>query len=275
MLESSFMHRVARRVALGVGVLLGLLVAPAKAQGTGDVDRMVENLRSGADFRVRTQAALALGASKTERAVQPLCRALADPNNTVRAASAAALGKLQLGGAQCLEDRGRTEPSATVKAAIQKALELVRGGGEPVFRADSKYYVSIGKTADKSGRSGDAVDRLVRSAMVGACGPLGIVIAPASETPADAKRRLAAHKDVKAFYFAPRVTPFDYADGNLKVRLEIAFFTYPDKNLIGNFAVPLTQQGVSPGDTTSENELLQMAAERAMEKLAPIAARMQ
>jgi hypothetical protein len=265
----------ARRVAIGVACTLGFLAAPAAAQGTGDVERMVDNLKRGADFRVRTQAALALGASKTERAVQPLCSALGDPNTTVRAAAAAALGKLQLGGAQCLDDRGKNEPSATVKAAIQKALELVRGGGEPVFRPDTKYYLSIGKTADKSGRSGDGVDRLVRQAMVGAAGGLSIVIAPATETASDAKRRLTAHKSVKAFYFAPRVGPFDYADGNLKVRLEIAFFTYPEKALIGNFAVPLTQQGVSPGDTDSENELLQMAAERAMEKLGVIAARIQ
>jgi len=269
------MHRAVRRALLGAGLCWVLAATSARAQGTGDVDRMVENLRSGSDFRVRTQAALALGASKTERAVQPLCRALSDPNTTVRAAAAAALGKLQLGGAQCLEERSRSEASATVKAAIQKALDLVRGGGEPVFRPDTKFYLSIGKTTDKTGRSGDAIDRIVRSAMVGAAGPLGIVIAPGTETAADAKRRLSAHKSVKAFYFAPRVSPFDYADGNLKVRLEIAFFTYPEKSLIGNFAVPLTQQGVSPGDTTSENELLQMAAERAMEKLGIIAARIQ
>lgn len=269
------MLRAVRRLALGVGCILGFSAAPAVAQGTGDVDRMVDNLKRGADFRVRTQAALALGASKTERAVRPLCSGLGDPNTTVRAAAAAALGKLQLGGAQCLEERAKTEPSATVKAAIQKALELVRGGGEPVFRSDTKFYLSIGKTTDKSGRSGDGVDRLVRSAMVGAAGALGIVIAPPTETSADAKRRLAPHKSVKAFYFTPRVSPFEYADGNLKVRLEIAFFTYPEKSLIGNFAVPLTQQGVSPGDTTSENELLQMAAERAMEKLGVIAARIQ
>ena len=269
------MLRAARRAALGVCICLGLGATQSRAQGTSDVDRMSQNLKSGSDFRVRTQAALALGASKTERAVQPLCAALGDSNTTVRAAAAAALGKLQLGGAECLEARVKTEPSATVKAAIQKAIDLVRGGGEPVFRPDSKYYVSIGKTTDKSGRAGDGVDRLVRAAMVGASPPLGIVIAPMNETPADAKRRLGPRKGVKAFYFAPRVSPFDYADGNLKVRLEIAFFTYPEKALIGNFAVPLTQQGVSPGDTTSENELLQMAAERAMEKLGPIAARVQ
>jgi hypothetical protein len=258
-----------------VGVLVALATVPARAQG--DVDRMVDRLKSGrgSDFRVRTQAALALGASKNERAVQPLCNALSDENTTVRAAAAAALGKLQLGGAQCLEARLKAEQSSTVKTAMQKALDLVRGGGEPVFRPDSKFYVAIGKTSDKSGRSGDGVDRLVRSAMVSAAGPLGIVIAPATETPDDAKRRLAPRKGVRAFYFSPRVTPFDYADGNLKVRLEIAFFTYPDKALLGNFAVPLTQEGVPSRDTTSEDELLQMAAERAMEKLAPIAARIQ
>jgi hypothetical protein len=267
------MFRAARCTALGVGLLLLLAALPARAQG--DVDRMVANLKGGSDFRVRTQAALALGASKTERAVQPLCNALSDPNTTVRAAAAAALGKLQLGGAQCLEARAKTEPSATVKAAIQKASDLVKGGGEPVFRPDTKFYVAIGKTSDKSGRTGDAVDRMVRKAMVSAAGALGIVIAPLTETPVDAKRRLGANKSVRAFYFSPRVAPFDYADGNLKVRLEIAFFTYPDKALLGNFAVPLTQEGVPTRDTTSEDELLEMAAERAMEKLGPIAARIQ
>jgi hypothetical protein len=269
------MSSAVRRALIGAGMSWLFAALPASAQGTGDIGRMIDNLRSGSDFRVRTQAALALGASKTERAVQPLCAALADSNTTVRAAAAAALGKLQLGGAQCLEARVKTESSATVKSAIQKAIELVRGGGEPVFRSDTKFYVSIGKTTDRSGRSGEAVDRIVRAAMVSASGPLGIVIAPVNETAVDAKRRLAPHKSVKAFYFAPRVSPFEYVDGNLKVRLEIAFFTYPDKSLIGNFAVPLTQQGVSPGDTTSEDELLQMAAERAMEKLGPIAARIQ
>src|SRR5262245_35232284 len=125
MLESSSMLRAARRAALGASFVLGFTALPALAQGTGDVERMVQNLRGGSDFRVRTQAALALGASKTDRAVQPLCSALADSNTTVRAAAAAALGKLQLGGAQCLEDRLKSEPSDTVKAAIQKAMDLV------------------------------------------------------------------------------------------------------------------------------------------------------
>jgi hypothetical protein len=39
--------------------------------------------------------------------------------------------------------------------------------------------------------------------------------------------------------------------------------------------VPLTQEGVSGKDTASEDDLVKMAAERAMEKFPAIAARIQ
>jgi hypothetical protein len=265
----------ARAAALFCAACCILLSQLARAQGIGDVDRMIENLRSGADFRVRTQAALALGASRSERATAPLCGALADSNTTVRAAAAAALGKLQLGGADCLEARLGREPSDTVKSTIQRALEQVRGAGgpAPVFGPDTKFYVSIGKTTDKSGRTGDGVERMVRSAMLAAAGPLGIVIAPMNETAADAKKRIAARKGLRAFYLAPRVGPIEYTGEDLKVRLEIAIFSYPEKAMLGNYAIPLTQQGMSGRDPAAEDDLVKMAAERAMEKLGPIAAR--
>src|SRR3954453_615218 len=82
--------------ALSVLVLLGSLLwtGAARAQAS-DLERLIYNLANSEDFRVRTQAALALGASKSERAVVPLCSGLGDPNTTVRAASAAALGALR------------------------------------------------------------------------------------------------------------------------------------------------------------------------------------
>ena len=82
-----------RRLALAA--LLGgvgfMTVRSALAEESADVDHLVQNLSSGSDFRIRTQAALALGASKSRRAVEPLCTGLNDQNATVRAASAAAL----------------------------------------------------------------------------------------------------------------------------------------------------------------------------------------
>jgi hypothetical protein len=263
--------------ALSVFVFLGtLLVSSVAAAQTSDLDRLIYNLASSEDFRVRTQAALALGASKSERAMNPLCSALADANTTVRAASAAALGRLGLrGGQQCLEKRVAAETSDVVKQTIQKALDILKNGGgaEPMFASDTKFYISIGKTTDKSGRGTAEIDGIVRAAMTAKVGQTaGFLAAPGSETPAEAKKRLAAHSGVKAFFLSPGISPPDYSGGNLKVKIEVAMLSYPEKNLIGSYSVNLTEPGVSPGSTENENELIRMAAERAVDKFATIAA---
>jgi len=265
--------------ALSVLAFLGtwLLASVASAQPS-DLDRLIYNLANSEDFRVRTQAALALGASKSERAVGPLCSGLADTNTTVRAASAAALGRLgQRTGQPCLEKRLATETSDVVKATIQKALETLKnagaGGAEPAFGSDTKWYVSIGKTNDKTARGTPEVDGIVRGAMTSKMGQTpGFLAAPAAETPAEAKRRHAAHASVKGYFLSPGVSPPDYSNGNLKVKIEVAMLSYPEKNLIGSYSVNLTEPGVSPGSTENENELIRMAAERAIDKFATIAA---
>src|SRR6187402_2713590 len=67
--------------ALSVFAFLGTWLACSVAMAqTSDLQRLIYNLASSEDFRVRTQAALALGASKSDRAVTPLCSALADSN---------------------------------------------------------------------------------------------------------------------------------------------------------------------------------------------------
>jgi len=262
-----------RRLALaallgGVGFMTARPVH-AQAAESADVDHLLQNLTGGSDFRIRTQAALALGASKSKRAVEPLCNALADSNATVRAASAAALGRLHLGGVECLQKRLAAEASDTVKSAIVKALE-------PVFSSETKFYLAIGKTADKTGRSGDEVDGIIRGAMASAAAAMPIyAVAPPGETLADARRRLGAHASVKPFFLSPRISAPDYSGGNLTVRLEIAMFSYPDKALIGNYSTKLTEPGVTAPDKDSENELIKTAAERALDKFAQVAARIQ
>jgi len=262
--------RVMRRLALAALVAgLGFIAArPALGEPAADVEHLVQNLASGSDFRIRTQAALALGASKSRRAVEPLCIALADPNATVRAASAAALGRLHLGGAECLQKRLATEPSESVKSTIIKALD-------PVFSPETKYYVAIGKISDKTGRSGDGVDAIVHSAMAGAASALPVfTLAPAGETLADAKRRLSGHTGVKPVFLSPRIPPPDYSGGNLTIRIEVAMFSYPDKSLLGSYTTKLTQQGVSSPDKDTEDELIRDTAARAFEKFSVAAARL-
>ena len=265
--------------ALSVVVVLGTLLLPALTVAqTSDIDRLVYNLANSEDFRLRTQAALALGASKSDRAVTPLCSALGDSNTTVRAAAAAALGRLALrAGQPCLEKRLGGESSDVVRATIQKAIDAIKNGGasgaEPVFTADSKLYVAIGKTTDKTGRGTAEVDDLVRAAMAAKVGQTsGLVAAPNGETPADAKRRLGKHPNVKGFFLSPGINAPDYAGGNLKVKIEVAMLSYPDKNLLGSFSFYLVEPDVQPGSTQNENDLIRAVAEKAVDKFTGYAA---
>src|SRR5690606_23428768 len=113
-------------------VLLGGFVAvlfsaytPSVAAQSSDVAALAKRLRHSQDFRVRTQAALALGASSDKRAVKALCAGISDANTTVRVAAAAALGRLKRGGASCLTRRLKVEKVAHAREALSRALAQV------------------------------------------------------------------------------------------------------------------------------------------------------
>lgn len=270
------MHSVLARCCSLV-TAAALLLSTSSALAEDAVEKAAKQLKNSDDFRVRTQAALSLGSSKSKKAVKPLCGGLEDSNTTVRAAAAAALGKLKLGGKDCLEKRLEDESSSSVKSSIKKALAQIKGGGsEPAITSSTKYYVAIAKVNDKTGRGDGVVDGIVRKAMVKAAGSMdGVVVAPASETADEAKKRLAKWKSLKAFYLSPKVLEPKYSGGSLQVKIEVAIFTYPGKALKGNIPVKLTQQGVGDKDESSEDELLKMASERVMEKFSQNAERIE
>lgn len=246
------------------------LVRSAAAQDR--VAKLAEQLTNSDDFRVRTQAALALGASKNRRAVAPLCAGLADSSTTVRAAAAAALGKLNLGGASCLKRRLADEASSMVKATIRKALAILELESErvqPAVDASTRYYLAIAKTADKTGRNAGQVDELVQTAVRNAVLALdGYAMAPNSERPGEARKLFTKYKKIKGFYLAPKVSAPQYSAGKLIVKVELAIFTYPDRALKGSVPIKLTQQDVSGEDRAAEDELIKLASERAIEKFA-------
>jgi hypothetical protein len=239
-------------------VVAAALLATAATQANDRVARLGKLLRSSDDFRVRTQAALALGASKDKDAVDHLCVGLSDRSASVRAASAAALGRLRKGGADCLRDRlPKEKEKGSVWSVIKRALASVESAeaeaGPAEIPAGAKYYVAI-EVSDKSGRK---------------------VIAPAGETSDQAKQVMADHPALKGFLLSTKAKPPQYEAGSLKIRLEIAIFTYPGRALKGMYPQGLTQPGVSSPSEKYENELYEMAAERAMQKFASQAGRIQ
>src|SRR5580658_7815454 len=120
---------MSRPAAAALAVLLFVSVV-SLAHAGGRVEFLAERLRfpPGAgqadDFRVRTNAALALGATDDDDAVAPLCGGLSDPTEVVRQAVAVALKRLgRPSELDCLRRRVGIETSTSVKAEIQRAID--------------------------------------------------------------------------------------------------------------------------------------------------------
>lgn len=239
---------------------------------------LVDQLKNATDFRLRTQAALALGGSDEPLAVDPLCQALDDSSDSVRSAAAAALGKLKNpGGATCLKSHLEDETNASVRSVMERSSQLLEGGGtkstkpRPPGPTDN-YYVAIGPVTDKTGRSDKSIGDLVAASMQDKLLSLtGFAVAPSGETPAVAKRVLGKFS-LKGFLLQTRVEAPRANAGGLTIEVRVTLWTYPGRALQGEFSPKLTMSGASIGDRDSEDNLIKMAVERAIESFAKVAA---
>ena len=254
-------------------VLLLAALALALVSRTSMADertsKLIEQLKKAEDYRVRTQAALALGTSSDDAAVKPLCDALGDSNVSVKVASAAALGKLgKSSGVSCLQKAEAKESTPAVKTQIQKSIASLKGGGggaaPPPPGADTKYYVAI-EISNKSGRPEAEIEPLVRAALqTKILSKTGYAVAPKGETVAQGTKVLKG-KRLKGFYLIASVERPVYQGGNLTQVVRVSMWTYPGKALQGEFAPKLTQSGTPKADTQSENILMKMCVENAIE----------
>ena len=89
---------------------------------------IIRTLRQGADFRVRVQAAFALGNTRDPRNRRHLERALRENNPAVRAAAATALGRLGDARARRALRRARRDDSAAVRMQVTRSLEMLEAG---------------------------------------------------------------------------------------------------------------------------------------------------
>jgi hypothetical protein len=267
-------------------VLLALMLIAPAAVADGRVGFLAARLKyppsSGQadDFRVRTNAALALGATDDDDAVSPLCGGLDDPSEVVRQAVAVALKRLSRPSSRdCLQRRAGTETNASVKAQIKRALDALDaagggssggagGGGEAPPAANAKYYVSVSKVTNNTTRSAADVQRIVGGAITSKLAELGeYQMAPSGESTDAAKAALAKRK-LKGYYLGVSVDKLDYSDGSLRVHVKIAVFSYPGRDLRGEVPAGATLPGARPGDSSAEEQLMSVVAARAAELFA-------
>ncbi len=190
------MHRVPhRRHRRSLAVVVGLLVAStlpvAVSTHAQDKARLIRVLNGDGDFRVRVQAAFALGNTRDESAVPHLTRALSDSNPAVRAAAATALGRIGSARALPALRQAQRDSSAAVRLQASASLRVIEEGGarEPDLPAARtpratatrfpaitviptedqirwpriRYVVFLGEMNNQSRFGGDHMARLLRS----------------------------------------------------------------------------------------------------------------
>jgi hypothetical protein len=240
-------------------VVLLLLLGAGRAEAVDRLTELATKLQTDKDFRVRTQAALALGVSQSERAVAPLCIGLEDENHTVRAASAAALGKLRRGGSECINRRLASEQHPKVKEMLAKALKRLTQPALPTIGPETRYYVAIGPTTNKTpGADGD-IDTLVRDALNKELAKeKTLALAPSDETPDQAEKLLAKHKGVKSVFIWPKLQASDEG-GSLVFKLSFSLFSYPDKAFKGSLAQGASLPGARSSDGVALEQLMDAA----------------
>jgi hypothetical protein len=247
------------------------------ALAENQLDYLVGQLHDSSDFRVRTQAALALGNTNLPGASRPLCGALEDPNDSVRSAAAAALGRLgRSEGLVCLKSHA-ADRNPAVRSVLARAIESLEHSaasspsepGPP--GPNDTYYVAIGPTTDRTGRGGTEVADLARAALQQKLLSLGgYAVAPAGEK-ADAAKRVVKRHHLKGYFLQASIERPQYANGNLTLQVRVTLWTYPGKALQGEFSPRLTMSGTSSGDTDSEDSLIKMALERAIDSFVQVA----
>lgn len=274
-----FRSRMQKRIPVFVFAALSFVaLIPSVGRADPRTGFLVQQLKTSDDFRVRTQAALALGASGDDAAVKPLCDALSDENASVKVAAAAALGKLgKPAGVPCLQGALAKESPGTTKTQIQKSIDALKAGGgvaaPPPPGPDSKFYVAI-EITNKTKRPADEVETLVRGAMQSKLlSKTGYAVAPKGETAAQGGK-IVKSKNLKGFYLLATVEPPVYEGGNLTQVVRVSMWTYPGKALQGEFSPKLTQTDTPQVDPKSESVLVKMCVENAIDTFAKVVASM-
>jgi len=128
--------------------------------------------------------------------------------------------------------------------------------------------------SNKTKRPADEIETIVRGAMqTKLLGKTGYAVAPKGETTAQGGK-VVKSKNLKGFYLIASVEPPIYEGGNLTQVVRVSMWTYPGKALQGEFSPKLTQTDTPKQDTKSENVLVKMCVENAIDTFLKVVASM-
>ena len=171
-----------------------------------DRAQLVALLSQPSDFRIRVQAALAIGNLKDPTFIQPLVGALSDGDPAVRAAAAVALEKIADPSATGALRRALRDPSTAVRRQAELALAALERAAlprseeratsvepGPELDASTRWIVHVGDVEDRSDTSADASARFREEVIRHLQTLPGIAVVPAAALD-ESHARIAARR---------------------------------------------------------------------------------
>ncbi len=257
---------VFRSVVFPLLILVFLLQNSARAD---KVDRLVSQMRSAGDYKIRLSAALNLAkiGDTRPKVINAFIAALKDGNRTVRGVAAASLGKLVDGrtsaslkrrAISALKDRVRRDSNSFVKRQATRALKkLEAGGGSGGGRGG--VYVDVGRMSSKKGAGGEKSRLAMRKAIITTFrrkARTWMTSWPGGRSPS--RRQLKA-KNMAAFYVDGTLTTLkEQPRGSSTVvtcKVSLLLASYPSKSM---FAFP---SGGAQVTTSSSARQIRLAKE--------------
>lgn len=255
--------RIVRRAVLGVFAvaLLGLALWPAARPAHADsrTEFLTEMLSSSDQFRVRMQAALALGSRPNEpAAVRALVRALRDSHPAVRAASASALERLGDTSAIAALKDARKDRDAAVRAAAEHAVQSLERVAKapstvPAPLGAASYYIAVGVPSSQAGLPASALRGVREHVVRQVAGVDGVRVAPENESSSAASAILRTNR-LTGYYLDSAITKIELKpDGALRAQVSVIVGTYPGRAM----RVMLSGAATVSGSGTSDQAKVQ------------------
>jgi hypothetical protein len=256
------------RRALGCVVIAGALVATSgtvtRVAAAEDPSATMHDLSEASDFRVRVSAALVLGHTRPEGALDALEDALNDVHPAVRVAAARALGMLGDPAAlPALEKRLGHDASASVGSQLRAAVAQLRRNGGTESDVDGAprrlppgvhYLVELGSMSNHSAVGGDRGDELARVLGEAARARAGSMKGTAFLDGDPSLREQAAKRHVPVITLDGNVTQVTEArvGGGMQVQVRVEFAVRRGQTLKGTVSGAATTFG-SGGDITEQS----------------------
>jgi len=222
-----------------------LTIVTSSALADERTEYFIRLLQTSSTFKVRAQAALGLGKLEPSRdSIEALTVALRDDSHpAVRAAAAAALGKIADPSVKAALQRAQRDPDPDVRVAAKGALsELGSARAQPAVAASretregrvtggpARFYVGVG-VPNAQTQISEPTRKGLREILVRQLENIdGVLIAPLEERPPQA-RAVIEKRRLTGYYIDSSVVTVQRTESGVRAEVSVILGTYPGRDM--------------------------------------------